>query len=167
MGFFGKIKQNLQHGGVKVQLQAADTVSLQAASLPVTVIVSATDQPAQVNSVKAAITVQSFAKSPSSGKFGSTPDIGTSTVAAQAETNEPFSLSPGQSKTVQLSVVINPNQLPAASIGASTLGKLLDPSQYQYYVQATADVAGIAIDPAASQKLTIPEMGGFASHIQI
>ncbi len=35
MGFFGKIKENLSHGGVKIQLQAPASVSMQDAVLPV------------------------------------------------------------------------------------------------------------------------------------
>ena len=50
MGFFDKIKKNLNHGDIKVHLEAANPIRLSDAELPVRIVVlSTSEQPVQIN----------------------------------------------------------------------------------------------------------------------
>lgn len=183
MGFFGKIKQNMHHGGVKVQLQAPASVHMTDATLPVTVTITATDAPAQVKSVKAEIQAQnqSTGFNPSSAQSGvnNTP-MGPTTVAQEVNT-QPFSLAPGQTQTIQLNITMNagaaaqstadPGNFGAGLAHAlgnlQTLQATLDKNSYTYTLVVSADVDGIAFDPGASQMLQILKPGQFGTAVNL
>lgn len=178
MGFFGKLKQNFTHGGVDVKLQAPASASTTEASIPVTVTVSATDSPQTVNKVRAEIVAQSNNQAFNT----STSSQGSSRrTVAQSENAQQFVVNPGQSVTVQLSIVMNAgaaiaDQLPEGSGLAQIAGAIeklqdvanvLNQDSYTYEVIATADVAGIALDPSDSAPIQILKPGQLGGAINI
>ena len=171
MGFFGKIKENFNHGGVRVQLQAPSSVTGNEI-IAVSVVLSA-DSPQTVNSVKVQIKVQQREQGMNvsmgnSDSFGSSNQQTAQQVIAEVESRESFTLAAGETKTVQLQLALNGNagrgNDPFAGIGG-TLGSVLqaatsiaqnfDNVSYIYSLHATADVAGIAMDPGDHQPLQV------------
>lgn len=176
MGFFGKIKQNLHHGGVKVQLQAPASVHMTDAVLPVTISITATDAPAQIKSVKAEIQAlnQSIGFSQPMGQTTSSANnTSTPQTVAQEVNAQPFTLHPGQTQTLQLNIAMNaagaaPDSAVAKAIGRiQTLAETLNSSSYTYTLIASADVEGIALDPSHSQNLQILKPGQFGTAINL
>ena len=166
MGFFGKIKQNMHRGGVKVQLQAPAGIHITDASMPITVTVTATDLPAHINSV--AVKIQGSRMINPNDNRNLAP---TSVDFAAAASNQPFDLQPGQSQTIQINLTID--QTAGANDLAGKAEHLLHglaqgamTGDMTYMVIATADVEGIAMDPMAQQVLQIWQVGqtGFAKN---
>ncbi len=155
MGLFSKIKKNLSHGGVKIQLEAPASTSIKDAGLPVSITVTATDSLAPVKAVRAEIIAesnnQSFSSPSDSGMDNSQSTLQT---VARAENVEPFTLAPGESKTIELKIIMNAgsaiaDQLPGGGAGAAiakglarleTISETLNQNSYTYQLQGTADL---------------------------
>lgn len=178
MGFFSKIKDNLSHGGVKVALQAPASISMEDATLPLAITLTGSDQPHSIKRVTAEILAtsrnQGFSQINNPAIAGNANSSDTiTTVFARAEDAQPFILQPGETKTIQLAIVINgtqviADQLPAGSamagvVGAfqklQSVGQALNASSYTYTLKASADVEGIALDPASEQPLQVLKPG--------
>jgi hypothetical protein len=159
MGLFSSLKKNFKHGGVKISMQAPESVSTQDASLPVTVTVTATDGPVQINSVKAEISAVSFNKN-FNQPMGQTnmPENGVTQmpeVVARAENPQQFNLAPGQSQAVQLSITMGSGQPGGLTEKIESVAQLFNPSTYAYSLSASADVEGVALDPSTTKQLHI------------
>jgi len=182
MGLFSKLKQNFTHGGVKVKLDAPASASIQQPTLDVKLTVTATDAPQTIKSVRAVIVAinknQAFNSPGNQGlNNGQAPMV--EQQVARADNTESFTLSPGQSKTVPISIVMNAGAQMASQVGgglgqaAQALQKLesfseaMNPNSYTYYIQGTADVDGIAIDPSARQPLQILKPGEIGGAVNI
>lgn len=168
MGLLSSLKKNFQHGGVKIQLQAPQEVSQQDAVLPVAITISATDSPAQINSVTAKITAMSFNKSFSVaiGKNESmNQPMSTLQIVAQTVNPQGFNLSPGQSQSINLQLSMNPAGNAAGEFmqKLESASQLFNPNMYVYTLVASADVEGVALDPSASQKLKIKGAGSVSN----
>lgn len=174
MGFFNKIKDNLSHGGIKIQLQAPASVSMQDASLPVTVTLTNSTDTRTVKRVTAEIIATSRNQSFNQpGNSGVSNTQTTNETVARADNMEQFVLQPSETKTVQLNIVMNTgaavaDQLPEGSGMAQVAGALqklqsiseaLNKDSYSYDVRASADVDGIKLDPAKQQPLQILKPG--------
>jgi hypothetical protein len=174
MGFFSKIKSNLTHGGVKLQLQMPDKISLQDAFLPVTVNLAAGDTPATIKKVKVELIAESqdmaFSQ-PSGSANPPPPKIQQQTVAQGA----------GETKAVNLQITMNQgnalqSELPQGSAGASiahALGQLQSFSEsnnnanrYNYSVNATAYVDGITFEPSDSHPIQVLKPGEIGGGIK-
>ncbi|CAN5411313.1 hypothetical protein BH09PAT4_BH09PAT4_01810 [soil metagenome] len=177
MGFFSKIKQNLQHGGVDISLQAPASISMQDAVMPVVVTVVAKDTVSTINKVRVEVYRQSNNRS-----FGSTQQASpTSDSIALSENTEVFTLNPGESKSIQLSIVMNEaktfaDALPEGSAMAQVAGafqrlesvkNVLDQNSYTYSIKGSADVEGVMLDPSASQPLQILKPGQIGGAINL
>jgi hypothetical protein len=179
MGFFGKLKQNIHHGGVEVKMQAPASIKMSDAVLPVNITITATDQPAQIKSVKAEIQAvsQNMGFSQPNGATSPTNNVGTPQTVAQEANMQAFTLNPGQSQTVQLNITMNAGAAAQqAGVGAQiahaigslqTLAETLNSNSYTYTLIASADVEGIAFDPSDSQNLQILKPGQFGTAINI
>jgi hypothetical protein len=183
MGFFSKIKSNLTHGGVKLQLQMPDKISLQDAFLPVTVNLAAGDTPATIKKVKVELIAESqdMAFSQPSGSANPPPPKIQQQTVAQAENNEQFTLGAGETKAVNLQIIMNQgnalqSELPQGSAGASiahALGQLQSFSEsnnnanrYNYSVNATAYVDGITFEPSDSHPIQVLKPGEIGGGIK-
>jgi len=174
MGFFGKIKQNIHHGGVQVQMQALENIHASDAELPVSVTLTAIDQPVTINSVNVRIdaTSENMAFSQPSGPSNIQTNQQTIQTVAKQVNNQPFTLSPGQPQTLQLNISMSlsgtdaQNQIAGALATAAKTLSYLRNTSYIYNLVASADVEGIALDPSASQRIHI-KGADEASGIQI
>lgn len=154
MGFFSKIKQNLNHGGVSISMQAPAIVSTTDATIPVAVTVTAGESPQIIKSITAEVMVtvndRDFQQRNASENVAHRETY--------AENTEEFTLQPGESKIAQLQI-----PMPAHEGGPIALASKLQglqvtfgsKSHYTYEIQASADVKGIALDPADSAPLQI------------
>jgi hypothetical protein len=174
MGFFSKIKTNLNHGGVKIDLQAPASVSMQDAQLPVTITITNTDsEQRMVKRVSAEIFASSQNRAFNQpGSVNNTNQVVRESVA-RADNTEQFVIMPGETKTVQLNIVMNAGavagaQLPENSAMAQVAGALqklqsvseaLNNTSYTYSLQGSADVDGVALDPSKSMPLQVLKPG--------
>lgn len=166
MGFFSKIKANMNHGGVKVQLLAPGSIDSDQI-IPVQITLSA-ESAQTINSVKAEIQAEQREQGAS---FGGGQGVGVQQTAttiqtvAVVENREPFTLAAGESKIIDLQLYLSggvaaPNPLANLSGNLGILGQVmqsvvstLDHVNYLYSIHASADVDGITLDPSASQSI--------------
>jgi len=169
MGLFDKIKQNVSHGGVKVQVQAPSSVPGNQV-IPVVVTLTADNQQT-INNVKAEIKAEAKEEGLSIGNgVGVQQGRTTAQTIAQVESRQPFSIGPGETKTVNLQLYINgstgavnpsglPNDMSGGAGGAvqaiTSLMQGLGHVHYIYTVHASADVEGVAIDPGDKMPIQI------------
>lgn len=170
MGIFSKIKKNMHHGGVKVDLQAPASVSMAGGTFPIKVTVTATDAPATINKVSVELV-----RNAAPGAGQSTQTMVNETISSAADTHV-LNLQPGQSQTVELSLAMNAGNalakmaenpaLGAVFKGLGALQEMHDiknQNQYDYNFVATAYVEGLTLNPSASsivQVLKPGELGG-------
>ncbi len=174
MGIFSKLKQNLQHGGVKVKVDAPATISLKD-NFDVAITITSTD-PQKIKSVTV-----SFVKHLVNTQNANEPTIRT-VVTKREDTT--FNIAAGETKQIKINMSLDPAKDPELN----DLIKELDPSgitegmakiagnlmkvtealnnkQYDYYIEAKVDVDGIAFDPAGQvsvQFLRPGELGASA-----
>lgn len=174
MGFFGKLKENIKHGGIKVQLQGPASVSMNDPTVPVTVTISASDEQETIERVVVSIIAETFDRGFSSPDPNNRAgQQGQESVMAEANDMQPFTLMPGQTKSIQLNIVMNQGaamaaQVPEGSGMAQVAGMLqklqsvsesMDNTSYRYFLRATAKVEGIALSPSQEQPLQILKPG--------
>lgn len=164
MGLFSRLKDNLNHGGVKIQIQAPSSVPGNQV-IPVTVNITS-DSSQTIDRVKAEIKAVAREQGLNFGGGGGVQASTTSAqTVAQVENREAFTISPGETKTVNLELFINGgaaggNNGQLGSMGGA-LQALASVAQnfghvnYTYSVHASADVQGITIDPSAKQPIQI------------
>ncbi len=166
MGFFSKLRANMNHGGVKVHVQAPASVPSNQV-IPVQVTLTA-DGAQTVTSVKVELRAQMQQQGVSlNGGVGMQKSTTTAQPVAVAENREPISLSPGQPQTVGLQLFLSGNtSAPGMLTGLGNsspvdgvMNSVLSATQafnhvnYTYTLHASADVEGITLDP--SDKLPI------------
>jgi len=167
MGLFNKLKQNLDHGGVKVHLQAPSSVPSNQV-IPVSVTVEA-NSPQTINSLKVELKVEMREQGMSlNGGYNSGRT--TAQTVAQVESREPFSLGANESKTVQLELYLGGNNAspmgPLGALGgggalggalkaAAALAGNFENVSRLYSLHAHVDVANISIDPSDKQPIQI------------
>lgn len=178
MGFFTKIKDNFTHGGVKVQLQAPASASMNDASIPAAITVSATDKQETIENVSLFLVARNSNRGfVQPGNISNTPNQATETVVAQANYMQPFTIAPGENKTVELAITMNQgaamqSQMPSDGALAQVAGmmqqlqsvsEIMNDTSYEYRIRATAKVEGIAFSPSHElpiQLLKPGEVGG-------
>lgn len=165
MGLFGKLKQNMNHGGVKIHIAAPSSVPSNQV-IPVAVTISA-DSSQTINSVKAEIKAQAKEQGIAMGG-GNMGGMGVQqgrTMAqtiAEVESREAFTIAPGETKTVNLELYIggsagSGNPLGQMANAGGGLGGVMqavasaaqnfEHVNYIYSVHASADVEGVSLDP--------------------
>jgi hypothetical protein len=176
MGLFDKLKQNM-NGGVKVQVQAPSSVPGNQV-IPVTVTITADDS-RTVNSVKAEIKAEAREQGINIGgnnMGGGTGGVGVQSsrtmaqTIAQVESREPFTIGPGETKTVNLQLYVSGNTgsgNPLGQLGnaGGGLGQVLqtvasvaqnfEHVNYIYSVHASADVDDVKLDPGDKQSIQL------------
>jgi hypothetical protein len=175
MGLFGKLEENIHHGGIKVHVQAPSSVPGNQV-IPVTVTIVA-DGSQTINSVKAEIKAQireegiseGFGMGGMNGMGMNRGGIGVQAggsnyrTVAQVESREPFTISPGETKTVNFQLYLqgsggNTNPAPGISgaLGAiESVAQNFEHVNYLYRVEASANVQGVSLDPNDKQPIEI------------
>lgn len=170
MGLFGKIKENLNHGGVKLQLSAPASVSMQDASVPVTVNVTGGSEPQTINGIDVTIWAESRNQAFSTTNTSSQVDRHQ---VAEANYAQPFIVLPGETKSVQLSVVMNAgeavaSQLPEGSGMAQiaqafqklqAVSETLNHDSYTYSIATSAKIEGVTFGPSHEQPIQVLKPG--------
>lgn len=165
MGFFGKIRDNFSHGGVKVRLQAPSSVTNNQV-IPISVTITAGESPQTINKIKADIRVQT--REQGIGLNGGVDDGETTEqIIAQVEDREPFTLAPNETRTIQLQIALDTSSgtgFPTGQINGAVAGVLqsiasvagnFENVSRSYTVHASADVAGISLDPTDHQPIQV------------
>jgi hypothetical protein len=164
MGIFRKIKDNLKHGGVKVEFISPNQIEKDAVDVPIEITLIGGDISRQIKSVTASIERYYFSNSSND----TTPheDI----LASQTYTT-PFELPMGQNFKLTLTIPLsdpslNPVINKAAQVvnAASKLANFANSQGYQHFVKVRADVEGIANDP--TKKVRVILDGHEQSNIQ-
>ena len=164
MNIFSKVEQNLEHGGIKINIQVAQSVSRKDASLPVIISI--------VNGAKVSHTIKHVvaevhATENNSGygmalnnavQLGNTTDNNEmytmeTLIIAKSESYEEFILQPNETKTINLNITINDSN--RTSGGHTSNTNTLDPHRYKYEVVVSADIADIKLKPHTHQSLQI------------
>ncbi len=172
MGLFGKLKQNMNHGGVKVHIQAPSSVPGNQV-IPVTVTITA-DSSQTINSVKAEIRAEAKEQGVNiggpNGGVGMQSSRSMPQTIAQVENREPFTIAPGETKTINLELYISGSAASGnpmsqvANIGGglgtalqavAAVAQNFDHVSYLYTVHASADVPGVSLDPGDHQPIQI------------
>lgn len=178
MSFFSKLKKSFSHGGVSIDLQAPASVAMHDASVPVAVTVTAGEQPAHINGVRAEIFEES--QNQSQVNNNSTA-IMTPRSVSYAENNQPFDLAPGQSQVVNLGIIMNvgaaiSTQLPKDSAAASvahglqqlqSFSEAMSGTSYNHYLQVSAKVEGVTFEPSKRQPIQLVKPGQIGAGFNI
>jgi hypothetical protein len=179
MGFFSKIKDNLQHGGVKVHVTAPATAHRSDPSLSMQVTLTNNSEPRVIKSVHIALV--------SSAPIANGANVSTNTnsreVVAQQSFTQEINLAADEVRTLEISLPLGAQDVLAAAlpdnplaeqlgnafqalqtVAAATSGRNLD-----YRIEVSADVDGIAIDPSDSLPINMLAPGeigtGFNFHL--
>lgn len=179
MGLFDKLKQNFTHGGIKLQLQAPASVSQNDPSFTATVILTNAGEAAQtVNS----ITV-SLVEDRSQTDTLQDDDLNDQAPQdlASASNDEPLTLQPGETKTLDFTLPLNLGKLAAAELPqngglaavANVLGRVeaisdaLKPQHYRHYVNASAQIEGITFGAGAQAEIQLLAPGEFGTSVNL
>lgn len=169
MGFFSKIKENFKKGGVKIAMEAPDTVRTDDEELALTLTIAATDTARTINEVRVVL---------DRSREDSTDDSRhpeRDTVFDYLVPNSAFTLNPQESRTMAISVPLTASKAlggaiaedPAAQAAAAIIDKVssvanaMDQRHYRYTLRAIADVDGITLDPSSSREIHILKPGEF------
>lgn len=177
MSIFSTIKQNFTHGGVDIKLQAPGSASMQDASVPVTVTITAGNDPQTINKIIVEIIAES--RSQSLNTTGSSTPSASANTVARTEYTVPFSLVANETKSIEIATTINSgaqlvDALPEGSAAAQvasvfqtlqTASQALSNTTYEYWVRAIADVEGITFDPSDKQRIQMLAPGEFGGSI--
>lgn len=169
MGFFSKLKDNMNSGGVDVHMQAPSTAKLSDPSLVAQITLTSKDQQRTVQRVSLELHRQTLNQSTDTS---AAPER---EVVARADYTQPISLQPGQPLSLQLELILNKieainEQVPENDTmkgfvqGLSKLQQInnaFDQDSYTYELRATADVDGITFDPSFSQPIQMLKPGQF------
>lgn len=186
MGFFSKLKQNLNHGGIKVRVDAPAMVKLTGESFDATVTIKNEGSEAQnIKSVTVSLVEDRFEQDMSGNPTAqsSLPSNDQRAIRnlASVANQEAFTLEPGQEKALTVTLPIKAaeiiNEVAGDNAGlkavASALGKLetvaaaMNQSHFRHYVQATVDVDGISLDPSAQADVQLLKPGQVGAGINL
>lgn len=171
MGFFSKIKNNINHGGVDVRLDGPATAKLSDPSLTARVTISTKENPQLIN--KVSLQLQRETRNQSIGGRDTSAAAPTIETIARVEYTQPFTVNPGQPLSLDLNLVLNQmeainEQLPDNDTlkglvqGFSKLQQVsqaMNNNSYTYKLYAVADVEGISLDPGGSLPIQILKPG--------
>ncbi len=180
MGLFNKLKSNMD-GGVQVHLQAPSSVPANQV-IPVTVTITA-DSTQTINNVKAEIKAQAREQGFTMGGQGVGMQEGRTMAqtVAQVESREPFTVGPGETKTVNLQLFINGSTGTGGPLGqmgnmggalggalqaVASVAQNFEHVNYLYSVHASADVQGHHVGPSDKQSIEILPPSATAQAVQ-
>jgi hypothetical protein len=166
MGLFSKLRANVNHGGVKIQIQAPDSVTANQV-IPVTLTVTA-DSVQTVNSATVVLEAQTHEQGfgLERGGMGVNEQETAYQTVAQIQNHEVFTIQPDETKTVTLELSVNGNvgtgqlgQFGTAAGGilqaVVSVAQRMDNVSYTYRLHASLDIQGVGMGPHADQSIQI------------
>ena len=162
MGLFDALKKNFTQGGVDVEIYTQPVISK---SVPHAIVVRiiAKDAAAQIKGVSVALERNN--PQPPMGGYGYNRrnTAMRSTIIAQAQSAEAFTLNMGEIRDVQLNLSVgdnNPDNIfEKMSSAFDKVGEFMNSGQYTYQLVATADVEGVALDPSSKVAVQLTDGG--------
>ncbi len=170
MGLFSKLKSSM-NGGVQVHIQTPSAVP---SNQVIQVAVTVTSESSQtINSVKAQIKAQAKEQGITMGGGQGVGVQDTRTMeqtVAEAESREPFTIGPGETKTINLQLYLNGGTASNGSMGqmgnmggalggalqaVASLAQNFDHVNYIYTVHGSVDVQGHNLNPSDKQSIQI------------
>ena len=164
MGFFSKLKSNLNHGGIKIDLNVPGSAPCGSA-VPVTVNLTASDAQTinkitvELQMVSTSNTNRSTFDSTNNAPVG---DQVRTDVLAKVEATESFVIAAGENKTVTLQLAIPADAAAFDTMGGALGGVMqtlssLSPNHVSrlYKIYVHADVEGIKLDPGTHQNIQL------------
>jgi hypothetical protein len=155
MGFFDKVKRNINHGGVSLTLTAPDRIEKGQFNVPISILMSATTN-CQIKSVTARVERRYLNTSNTQRQ---------PTVLGSANYDTPFTLNAGQPLNLDLNISIAPldettgdhQALRSVVSALEKASNAYDRSsqRYEHYIGVVADVDGVAMDPQADKRIHI------------
>lgn len=183
MGFFSKLKQNLNHGGVKVRVDAPATVSLVDTAFDVKVTISNNgDTPQTIKQLMVGVKEDRMTQDNFGDPTARNMPSGPSTRDLETITNnETFVLNANETRTVTVKLPLKAAEIlqevagnnSALNAAADILGKVetvaaaMNHDHYRHYVEASVDVEGIAFDPAAQVDVQFLKPGQVGAGINL
>jgi hypothetical protein len=175
MGFFDKLKQTFNIGGVHIDMDSPVSASLQDTNLPVGLTFT-TKSPQTVNSIRLKLIGVEQART-----VGQAQNTATPRVFAQTDSTDSFAIQPGETKKVELTLALNvgaamaealPDDNPLQQMAgvlqrAETLISALDQKRYNYFVEVVADVEGATFDPSARKPIIITKPGQMSTGFNV
>ncbi len=171
MGFFGKLKLNFNHGGVKVEMTAPETVSEMDPGFSVAITITNTGEaPQTVKVVK--ISLIEDRMQTMNGQATNTTSSSQRQMSVVSDAN-PFVLQPTEAKQMTLTVPLNMGKFAQEALpdnafaqgaakllgGLQTVMDAADTSNFKHYVEVVADVDGISFDPSRRQEIQVLKPG--------
>ena len=166
MKFFSKIKEDLEHGGIRVTMQAAESISHKDPTLPVSINITNTEKVKHIIN-QVFVEVQATENNSAYGMvLNNTVQTGNTTnnnemynmetlILAKSQSTEIFTLQPNESKTITLDITVNNTSIPSNSIMGSIASTRFGLNHYKYKLYSRVDVDDIELDPHAHQDLKI------------
>ena len=156
MSFFGKLKQGLGIGGVKVVLEIPPEASKDTGIVKGTVILI-TKSPQQVKSIKVLMREVMTSGARIEDRREEQFKLGDTTV------NQAFAIHPGEEKRIEFSLpfaarrTFSENlQQKGGVVGAiGTAGRMMDDRRSRYYIVAQVEVEGTVLGPSATQSIRL------------
>lgn len=180
MSFFSSIKENLEHGGVKLEMQAPASVSMNDADLPVRISLTGGESTMQINKVEVDLYAQPHNQNFNMGGNMNNNEVQAPRIVAHAENDQAFSLQPGQTQQLQLNIVMNAGGAIARNVpdGAmksfaeaaqrlQSVTEALSANDNTYYLRATARIDGIKLGPAKQQPIQVLKPGQIGGGLNI
>jgi hypothetical protein len=170
MGLFSKLKADMNHGGITVQVQTPSSVASNQV-IPVTVNITA-KSPQTINSVKVELKSQAREQAINfnGGMGGVEEGRTTAQTVGEVESREPFTISPGETKTINLELYVSGVSGTGNAMGqfggtngavGGALQALASVAQnfehvtYLYTIHASADVDGVSMNPSDNQPIQL------------
>ncbi len=180
MGFFGKLKQNFTHGGIKLQLAAPATVSENDVSFQAAVTVLNQGEAVQTVGPIVVSLIEDRSETDAFQATDTQQNQGNREMAS-ATSPELFELQPGETKSIDVTVPINigkfaekilPQNSGLAAV-ANILGKVesvseaLNNQHFRHFVQASAKVQGISFGASAQSEIRLLKPGELGVSINL
>ncbi len=175
MGFFSKIKENLTHDGIKLKLDAPESISVKDTGFKATVTIENTgDKPQTIKGVELSLVEDR------SDATGQNNTDGQTTVNLQAiSNNEGFVLNVGETKSLEFNVSMSfasalAGAMPAGNPLAGALGVLgnvlataqnMSGAKFSHYINAVAVVDGLTLQPSVQRNIQLLNLGETSLHI--
>ena len=181
MGFLTKLKQNFNHGGIKVTISAPNIVSESDPSFSTILsILNTSEIVMTVNSIHVTLEEDRIQAQPNSNQNSAVDSQNQIKEISRTDDLNMFTIEPKETKQMTIIVPLNFGKLAqgvlpengALNAIAGVLGNMqkvmnvIDESDYIHYVNAVVDVDGISFDPSARVTIKVLKPGQYSASLK-